>query len=397
MAIEAVLGLDVGTTTVKALLVDRTGSVVGSGSSDLIATRSPETGGAEQDLSEIWDAVVTSVRRATRSSDDDIAVSGISMAAQSGSVCPVGCDNKPCGPVVTWMDSRSAQTVNSWSDERHRSVRALSGWHAGPGQGLATIVWLRTDKPDLFGAAERFASVDDAVGHLLTGNWLTNPSNASGMQLMDVATSGWSDDLLSMAGVESTQLSPIVGTSEQLGGLTPAAGDLLDLNPGLPVFVGGHDQTCAALALGVTEPGVILLSAGTAWVLTTVTMSGDVAGLPTNMNLGPHALTGRWLASTNLGGLGVGLADDEEALPIAVNSVCSAIRSITALDDLTGIRVIGGGTRDNRLVALLCDGAGLPVEAFSDLSWPGMGAARIAATAIGWPQLTAPARGDETK
>ncbi|HJL82762.1 MAG TPA: FGGY family carbohydrate kinase, partial [Acidimicrobiales bacterium] len=120
MAIEAVLGLDVGTTTVKALLVDRTGSVVGSGSSDLIATRSPETGGAEQDLSEIWDAVVTSVRRATRSSDDDIAVSGISMAAQSGSVCPVGSDNKPCGPVVTWMDSRSAQTVNSWSDERHR-------------------------------------------------------------------------------------------------------------------------------------------------------------------------------------------------------------------------------------------------------------------------------------
>ncbi|HJM26716.1 MAG TPA: hypothetical protein QGF11_02005, partial [Acidimicrobiales bacterium] len=87
----------------------------------------------------------------------------------------------------------------------------------------------------------------------------------------------------------------------------------------------------------------------------------------------------------------------EEALPIAVNSVCSAIRSITALDDLTGIRVIGGGTRDNRLVALLCDGTDLPVEAFSDLSWPGMGAARIAATAIGWPQLTAPARGDETR
>jgi sugar (pentulose or hexulose) kinase len=140
-----------------------------------------------------------------------------------------------------------------------------------------------------------------------------------------------------------------------------------------------------------------MLSAGTAWVLTTVATAGDVAGLPADMNLGPHALTGRWLASTNLGGLGVGLADDEDALPIAVESACAAIRSVAALGDPTEIKVVGGGTRDDRLVALLCDGTGLPVEAFSDLSWPGLGATRIAANAIGWPKSTTPARGDERR
>ncbi|MBT3246992.1 MAG: FGGY-family carbohydrate kinase [Actinobacteria bacterium] len=395
MATEAVLGLDVGTTTVKAVLVDRAGSVVASGASEQIATRSPEPGAAEQGLDEIWDAISTAVAEAV--SGSDVTVAAIAMATQSGSVCPIGSDDSPYSPVVTWMDTRSAEVVRSWGDAEREQIRSVSGWHAGPGQGLATIAWLQHDWPDLFGAATRFASIDDAVGHRLTGNWVTNPSNASGMQLMDVATSGWSDDLLSMAGVDPGQLSPIVVTGEQLGSLTADAGNRFGLNPGLPVFVGGHDQTCAALALGVTEPGVIMLSVGTAWVLTTVATTGDVAGLPADMNLGPHALTGRWLASTNLGGLGVGLADDEDALPIAVESACAAIRSVAALGDPTEIKVVGGGTRDDRLVALLCGGTGLPVEAFSDLSWPGLGATRIAANAIGWPKSTTPARGDERR
>ena len=395
MATGAVLGLDVGTTTVKAVLVDRAGSVVASGASEQIVTRSPEPAAAEQGLDEIWDAVSTAVTEAV--SGTDVTVAAIAMATQSGSVCPIGGDDRPCSPVVTWLDTRSAEVVRSWGDAERERIRSVSGWHAGPGQGLATIAWLRHDRPDLFGAATRFASVDDAVGHRLTDNWATNPSNASGMQLMDVATPEWSDELLSIAEVDPGQLSPIVATGRQLGSLTDDAGDRLGINPGLPVFVGGHDQTCAALALGVTEPGVIMLSAGTAWVLTMVAVTGDVTRLPADMNLSPHALTGRWLASTNLGGLGVGLADDEEALPIAVNSVCSAIRSVATLCDPTGIRVVGGGTRDNRLVALLRDGTGLPVEAFSDLSWPGVGAARIAANAIGWPQSTTPVRGDETR
>ncbi len=395
MATEAVLGLDVGTTTIKAVLVDRAGSVVASGASEQIVTRRPEPGAAEQGLDELWDAVSTAVTGAVTGSD--VTVAAMAMATQSGSVCLIGGDDRPCSPVVTWLDTRSAEVVRSWGDAEKERIRSVSGWHAGPGQGIATIAWLRHDRPDLFGAAARFASVDDAICHRLTGSWATNPSNASGMQLMDVATSGWSDELLSMAGVEPAQLSPIVGTGRQLGNLTDGAGDRLGINPGLPVFVGGHDQTCAALALGVTEPGVIMLSVGTAWVLTMVAVTGDVARLPADMNLGPHALTRRWLASTNLGGLGVSLAEAEEALPIAVESVCAVIRSVAPLGDPTGIRVVGGGTRDDRLVSLLRDGTGLPVEAFSDLSWPGVGAARIAADAIGWPLSATPARGDERR
>jgi len=396
MATEAVLGLDVGTTTVKAVLVDKRGGVLATGRSDQIPTHRPEPGAAEQDLTGIWDAIATAVARAMAATDTDPTVSALAMAAQSGSVCPIGLDGSPSARVITWLDSRSTELVRSWNHSVREQIRSVSGWHPGPGQGLATIAWLGQDQPDVMASTVRFASVDDAVGHLLTGQWATNPSNASGMQLMDVSTCTWDERLVELAGLGSRRLSPIVATGSHLGNLTTSAAQHLGLSTGIPVFAGGHDQTCAAMALGVLKPGVFMLSAGTAWVLTTVTDSADVERLPAKMNLGPHAVAGRWLASTNLGGLGVGLTDDADTLPAAVESVRQVVRSVGGvLGDPELIMIVGGGTGDERLAPLLSDSTGLPVEVFDDPSWPGTGAAGIAADAIGWPQPTTPTQDEE--
>ena len=86
--------------------------------------------------------------------------------------------------------------------------------------------------------------------------------------------------------------------------IRPGSAGALGSAVGAPLIVGGHDQACTALALGATEPGVVVVSVGTAWVLTAVTGPVPVDELPPDLNLSPHVVEGRWSASQNLGGLG---------------------------------------------------------------------------------------------
>lgn len=391
---EVVLGLDAGTTSAKAVVADRSGRILATAGSDPITTRSTPAGGSEQDPDEIWRAVAAAGRSAVGALDRGTTVGALAVAAQSGSVIPV----PPGGPATvafTWMDTRSRDVVRGWSREVSDRIRALSGWAPAPGAGLPTVAWLQADGSDPDGGgdrvpAARWASVDDYLVFRLTGQWATNPSNAAGMQLMDVSTRTWSPELCRVAGVEATVLSPIRESGTEAGALTGEAAAALGLDAGTPVVVGGHDQACAALGLGAVEPGDVFLSAGTAWVLTVVTDRADVAALPPGLNLSPHVVSGCWTASTNLGGLGALIAQSPGDRATAVFETCA--REVGAALDAAGemasggaaMVVVGGGTRFDELIEMIAGAAGRPVVPRPDASWPAVGAARLAAAALGW-------------
>ena len=273
-----VLGLDAGTTSAKAVAVDRAGQILAAAGSDPIATRSTPAGGSEQDPAEIWRALTTAGRRAVDDLRPGVRVAALAVAAQSGSVIPV----PPRGHAeraITWMDTRSRSVVESWPREVAGRIRALSGWTPTSGVGLSTIAGLRSTgsdgRPDSDSTpVARWASVDDYLMFRLTGHWTTNPSNAAGMQLMEVSTRTWSPELCRVAGIDASQLSTIAGSGTIAGGLTGEAAAALALPVGTAVVVGGHDQACAGLGLGAVDPGDLFLSAGTAWVLTVVTDRG---------------------------------------------------------------------------------------------------------------------------
>ena len=389
-----VLGLDAGTTSAKAVIIDGAGRVLASAGSDPIATHTTPGGGSEQDPAEIWRALSGAARRAVEDLGPDGRVAALAVAAQSGSVVPVPADGA-APRVVTWMDTRFRSVAESWPSDVAARIRAVSGWMPTSGVGLSTIAGLQSQGSSGNVAEDprsvsRWASVDDYVMFRLTGQWVTNPSNAAGMQLMDVATRTWSDELCSLAGIDPGRLSPILESGSTAGELAAEAAAALGLDAGTPVVIGGHDQACAALGLGVVDPGDLFLSAGTAWVLTAVTDRADVAALPPSLNLSPHVLGGVWTASENLGGLGAMLAETPPAR-IRDAFVACGERVRHALEGAGGfaaggdeLTMVGGGTRFGELEEVMVDIIGRPVVTRPEAAWPAIGAARLAAAALGW-------------
>ena len=434
---EAVLGLDAGTTSAKAVVMDRDGAVWAEAESDPIPTRSPEPGASEQDPEEIWQAVASAARGAVGGLPTGVRVAALAVAAQSGSVVPVRASGR-AGPVVTWMDSRSRALVESWPPEVAERIRTVSGWTPTAGYGLTTIARLMgrsgPAQPDSAnppgrangsngspssetgsGPVARWASVDDYLMHRLAGRWATNPSNASGMGLMDVMARAWSPELCRIAGTDPSLLSEIVEPGATAGGLSPEAAAALGVPAGTQVAAGGHDQACAALGLGAVEPGRIFLSAGTAWVLTAVTDRACVGALDPRLNLSPHVVADCWTVSESLGGLGAEIAEaaPEEARTVferCAQRVAEALARAAAAQAEAGdgelipladderrrlgrqaeaeagdkLILVGGGGRLSELVEAIAKSTGRSVVAWPDASWPARGAAWLAGSSLGW-------------
>jgi xylulokinase len=434
-----VVGLDAGTTSAKFVAVDEGGAIVATASSDPIATSTASPGSSVQEPAEIWHALATACRRGADLLPDAAEVKGLSIAAQSGTVIPIVGGRGT--EAITWMDSRSQPLVESWDDTTRRTIRRHSGWQPSPGLGLSTIAWLRAHDGSA-DAVQRWASVDDHLVHRLTGTWVTNPSNAAGMQLMDAASRRWSAELCDIADIDPTTLSTIHPSGAQAGPITAAAASATGLPVSTPVIVGGHDQACAALSLDVITPGSAFLSMGTAWVLTIVTDRPEIELVPEAYNLSPHVVPRCWSISQNLGGYGAALTsvmgtgedtvDLEDALsadpqPVdhvfflpaihapdraewgrftgddlpdtadqvrAVMEACAfevrrAVEEAASITTLHELTVVGGGTRSPHLTQRIADVTGLTLRVRPDASWPALGAARLAATANGWPTTTA--------
>jgi len=310
---NVILGLDIGTTSTKAVLFDLSGAELAR-AEHAYPLHTPQPGWVEQDPDELWRALVSALRIIVARAGSQRRIMALALAAQSGSLLPARRDGTPVAPIITWMDGRTEALVRKWRAERvQEQVRPISGWHLYPGLCLPTIAWLRQYQPDTFAAAGRYFSVNDYLVHRLTGRFCTNPSNGGGMQLVDVATGDWSPELCALAGIEADQLSPMRPAGAIAGRITTEVSQLTGLAPETVVVNGGHDQGCTALGLGVTSPGKVLLACGTAWVITGVVEAPDVDALPgsLDMNFLPTPPCGfvpqRWTVSQSLGGLGASL------------------------------------------------------------------------------------------
>ena len=365
---EVAIGLDAGTSSAKGVALDPAGEIVATAISEPIA------GTSQQVPEEIWEALTAASRRTVAHLPDASRVVAVAMAAQSGSVIPVEDVLGAASRAITWMDTRSRSLVDSWSCETASRIRQLSGWAASSGLGLATIAWLRATNA---GTPLRWASVDDYLVFRLTGQWSTNPSNAAGMQLMDVSTLEWSDELCAIAGIDQAMLSTLQLSGDSVGELTEAAADAMGLPRSTPLVIGGHDQSCAALGLGAVSAGAMLLSLGTAWVLTVIAEHPEIERLPTGFNLSPHVVASRWTASQNMGALGA--APSARSAVACANEVRAAVEQASQLvPNARELIVVGGGTGDSDLTNAIADAVGESISVRPQASWPAIGAANLA-------------------
>ncbi len=306
--IDTLLGLDIGTTSTKAVLFDLAGAEIARETSRPYQIHSPRPGWVEQDPEEIWQAVLATIRGVLAKNNSPVNVLALCMAAQSGSLLPVDAQGDPVYALITWMDGRTSELVQQWKDDGLQSqVKSISGWSLYPGLCLPTVAWLQQHNPEVVANASTYFSVNDFITHRLTGIKCTNPSNAGGMQLIDVRRGKWSQTLCAIAGITTSQLSPIKPSSAVIGRIKPELCKLTGLSSEAILVNGGHDQGCTALGLGITSPGKLLLACGTAWVITGVTTPTELHLVTTSLDLNYHPVPERWTISQSLGGLGASL------------------------------------------------------------------------------------------
>lgn len=270
MSDDLLLGIDVGTSAVKAAVCDPAGTVVARGRCAYL-TAHPAPGRSEQDPDDWWRATVRAVREAIAQLGSPDAVSALALTTQGGTLAPIDEAGLPTHPAIVWADARCDVerdiVAGTLGDEW---VYDTTGWMLGSGLNLLETLWLRRHEPDAFRATRWFLSVPDLLARRLTGRAALDISNAGINQFADFRAGTWDERLMDVAGVDAGQLGEILPAGSVIDGLRPPAAEALGLRPGIPVVNGGHDQYCVALGAGVTRPGDTFVGCGTAWVVAVI-------------------------------------------------------------------------------------------------------------------------------
>jgi len=259
------LGIDVGTTNTKAVIFDTdTGQVRSLGHARTI-TRHPSREESEFDADELWQTVMHCLRQAIAQCDHPDAIRAISVASMGEAGFPLDSQGNVLYPAIAWHDSRTTAQAQWWHDTFDRKqLYTITGQVLHPMFGINKLLWLRDNRPNVFQRMHQWLSIEDFVLWKLSGCTATDYSIASRTMMFDQRALTWSETLLKHAGLSINSFPSVVSSGIEIGTVTKQLAEDLGLSPTTAVVTGGHDHLCAALAVGVVQPGQILDSAGTA-------------------------------------------------------------------------------------------------------------------------------------
>ncbi len=260
---DSFLGLDVGTSGVKAILVSGTGDVAASATTPLELS-TPHPGWAEQEPEAWWQATVASVR-GVLAQKADARVAAIGISGQMHSSVFLDRDGAVIRPALLWCDGRTTEECREITAAvgGEARLRDLVSNPALEGFTLPKVLWLRKHEPAAYERLSTLLLAKDFIRYRLTGALATEPSDASGTLMFDPARMEWSRPVLEAVRVPLALLPPVGGSAEPLGWVTPASADLTGLAAGTPVVGGGADNACGAAGVGVVTAGEAVSSWGT--------------------------------------------------------------------------------------------------------------------------------------
>jgi xylulokinase len=291
MTSDAVLGVDVGTTAVKAAVVAADGRLLGSGSVEY-PTSYPRPGWVEQDPEDWWGASCSAIRGAL----DDAGrreVAAVCVSAQAPTMLALDGSGRPLGPALIWMDRRADDECTRLRDELgEETVRRITGNRIDPYFVTPKLLWLREHEPQLFARARAYIQVTGYIVHRLTGELTLDREHASLLSLRDLERDEWSEPLCAAVGVHPEQFPRLVEGDEVVGRVTAAAAEATGLPAGTPVTGGTVDGAAAALEAGVLDEGQAAEMTGTSTVL--IFPSSRPRSEPALVAM-RHAVRGRWL------------------------------------------------------------------------------------------------------
>jgi xylulokinase len=437
MSRACTLGIDLGTSSAKAVVLDTEGRVLAQASAGYPVT-SAAAGYAESDPGDWWAAVSACARSAVATAGG-VRPAAIGLSGQMHGLVMTAAGGRALRPALLWADSRATGALGAYR-QLPRAARDRLANPLAPGMTGPLLSWVAGHEPEVYAAARWALSPKDWLRARLTGEVHAEPSDASATLLYDVAGDRWDLEVVSALGLDAGLLAPLLPSAAWAGRLTAEAGAALGLPAGLPVAAGAGDTAAAALGSGIADPTDLQLTVGTgaqvirplaapvnraaagvhlyrlaapgAWYQMGATLS---AGLSLNWvrevlnatweelyaSAGPAgaddpvfvphlsgertpycdpALRGSWTALTLA-------ADRASLLRSALEGTAFAIRD--ALDALLGgerpgrLRLAGGGTLAAGWRQLLADVLGVPLYAVDVPAASGRGAALLGAIAAG--------------
>lgn len=434
---QAVLGIDLGTSGVKALVAGPDGGVLGRGRAGY-PVRVPASGRAETAPGDWWLATRAAVREALAEADR-ATVTAMAVAGQMHGVVLVDDRGAPLRQAILWLDQRAAAEAATYQ-ELPCEYTAVLGNRPSPGMAGPLLSWLMTHEPCTVRAAWWVLQPKDWLRLRLTGQAATDPTDASGTLLFDLARNAWADPLIEKLGLPREKLPPVRGCADLGGHLRQGPAADLGLPAGIPVAVGAADTAAALFAAGLgADEAMLNLGSGGQWVVREDRFRAADAAIPagtTNLyravgdgyyrlapvqNVGvtldwvrnlvgatwdelydtasrprrpdaprfdPYLSPERWNPAATGAWTGLTLAHErEDLMRSALDGVAGLLRR--RLDDLRAAghaprRVIlgGGGTANPAWRALLAQTLDLPLREASTSWLTPTGAARLAAEAL---------------
>jgi xylulokinase len=284
------LGIDAGTSSVKAVLLDPRGNLCAVCQAEY-PLHHIRPAWVEQNPEDWWQATCQAIREAlSKVQHGPERVMGLAVSSQAPTLLPLGRDGRPLRPAMIWMDRRAeseaaALTELLGAEEIHR----VTGNRPDEFYVAARLLWLRNHEPDVLKSTWQFAQVNGYLNYRLTGRLTMDPAHAVLLQMRNYATGEWSEPLCSACGVDPAQFPEVMEAASVQGEVTVQAAEATGLRAGTPVMAGTVDSPAAALEAGVAEPGIAVEMTGTS----TVVIIPNDRGLtePALIAL-PHALPG---------------------------------------------------------------------------------------------------------
>lgn len=261
-----VIGIDLGTGSLKGIVVNQAGDVMAQASSpyDL---QTPQSGYSEQnpqDWLRAFDEVIISLL--TKYPEAKAKTEGISFSGQMHSLVLLDQEDQVIRPAILWNDVRTTKQCE-WLMEHHRELllkvtknRALEGFT------LPKLLWVRENEPENWSKAAHFLLPKDYLGFYVTGQKQMEYSDAAGTLLLDIENKVWSEDLIEAFSLNQKMFPKLVASTDQIGVMQPSLKEKFGFEQEVKIFAGGADNACAALAAGITSSGIGMVSIGTSGV-----------------------------------------------------------------------------------------------------------------------------------
>ena len=292
---SCMMGIDVGTTGTRAVIVRPDGRVLGAATGDHQPMRMAKPGWAEQDPEDWWQATIRAVRAALNAASlTGNEIIAVGLSGQMHGVVLLDKANAVLHPALLWCDQRSQEQCD-WITRRVGGDRliqlvlnpALTGFSA------PKLLWVRDHEPQVYQRAAHFLLPKDFVRFRLTGEFATDVSDASGTLLFDVANRVWSREVLTALDIDSALLPHAYESPEITGEITRETALVTGLKTGTPVVAGGGDQASSAVGNGIVLPGLTSATLGTSGVIFAYTKTPklDPHG---RIHTFCHAVPGRW-------------------------------------------------------------------------------------------------------